>query len=77
MIRQLVSDIVDIILGRLLLVILLGAPAFGIVFLLTGGTDALVALGLSRDLAGTIAATIATLASIAGLAAFGYYFIDW
>ena len=51
-------------------------PAFAVVFLLIGGTDLLVAVGLSRGTAGTIAALVATGACVLGLGAFAKYAID-
>lgn len=77
MLRALASAIADVLLGRLLVTLALVIPTFGVAFLLAGGTDLLVSLGLSRNVAGTITASLATIGSIAGLAAFGYYAIDW
>ncbi|RKD95750.1 hypothetical protein [Halopiger aswanensis] len=77
MLRSIVGAFVDVLFGRLLLLLVLGIPAFAVVALLAGGTDLLVSIGLSRSVAGTITAGLATVGSIAGLAAFGYYAIDW
>ncbi|WP_126662788.1 hypothetical protein [Haloterrigena salifodinae] len=77
MFRSIIVGIGDVLLGRLLVVLMLGVPVFGVAFVLAFGTDALVSLGLSRGVAGTITATIATVGSVAGLAAFAYYLIDW
>ena len=77
MIRSIATGIVDVLLGRLLVFLALFVPVIGVGLVLSVGTDGLVALGLSRGIAGTITAVVATAGSIAGLAAFGYYLIDW
>ena len=77
MIRSTVSFIADVLLGRVPLYVALGVPVFGVAFFLVYGTDLLVAVGLSRNTAGNIAAAVAIIGSIAGLGAFGYYGIDW
>ena len=67
----------ELLLGRAILILALVVPAFAVVFLLVGGTDMLVALGLSQGVAGTITALVATSACVLGLGAFAKYAIDW
>ncbi|WP_049922688.1 hypothetical protein [Halopiger djelfimassiliensis] len=77
MIKSIGGAIMDVLLGRLLVTVVLVVPVLAVSFLLAGGTEVLISLGLSRNVAGTITAALATIGSIAGLAAFGYYLIDW
>lgn len=77
MFRSIVTGIVDVLLGRLAVFLALFVPVLSVGLVLAVGTDALVSLGLSREIAGSITAAVATVGSIAGLAAFGYYLIDW
>ena len=77
MLRSIVTGIGDVLLGRLLVYLVLVVPVLGVALVLAVGTDVLVSLGLSRQVAGSITAAVATVGSIAGLAAFGYYLIDW
>jgi len=72
-----ISGVGEFLLGRAILVVALVVPAFAVVFLLVGGTDLLVAVGLSRGIAGSITALLAIGACVLGLGAFAKYAIDW
>ena len=72
-----VKDIVWAKLGRLLFQVALVGSAFLVVGALVFGTDALVALGLSRNTAGTIVSIIVVLGVIYGLYWFATRMINW
>lgn len=72
-----VKSIGDVLLGRLLLYIVLGGIPALVGLFLVGGTDFLTAIGLSRDLAGSIVAIVVVAGCVAGLGAFAKYGIDW
>ena len=76
-IGRFVGGVGEFLLGRAILVVALVVPVFAVVFLLVGGTDMLVAIGLSRGLAGAITALLAIGACVVGLGAFAKYAIDW
>ncbi|ELY76833.1 hypothetical protein C487_10042 [Natrinema pallidum DSM 3751] len=75
--RALLERIATALLGRLLLAVALVVPALGVVVLVSGGTELLLVVGLSRSVAGLIAAGAATIVSVVGLAAFGSFAIEW
>ena len=77
MIRSIVGGVIEGIIGRFLLAIGLVVVTMGVGIFLVYGTDLLVAVGLSRNMAGNITAGVAIIGSIVGLGAFGYYGIDW
>ncbi|ELY82401.1 hypothetical protein [Natrinema gari] len=77
MFRALLERLGTALLGRLLLTVALVVPALGVAFLLSGGTELLLTVGLSRRVAGSTAAGAATIGSVVGLAAFGSVVIEW
>jgi membrane associated rhomboid family serine protease len=74
---EILSRLTDLLLGRAILVVALVVPVFAVTFLLVGGTDLLVAIGLPRGIAGGIAALLAIGGCVVGMGAFAKYAIDW
>lgn len=64
-------------LGRYLVWILLLALGAATVLLLSGGRDALKAVGLSHTVAGAIATAFTVVLVVIGLAYFAIHVIDW
>ncbi|ELY86908.1 hypothetical protein C485_08327 [Natrinema altunense JCM 12890] len=75
--RALLERVATALLGRFLLAVALVVPALGVALLLSGGTEVLLTVGFSRRVAGPIAAGAATIGSVVGLAAFGYFVVEW
>ena len=71
------KDIVWSRLGRLLFQFVLVASAFLVMGALIFGTDALVALGLSRSTAGTVVGVVVVAGVVYGLYWFATRMIDW
>lgn len=74
---RIAEGIATVLLGRAILVLALGLPVIAVTFLLVGGTDLLVAVGLPRSVAGSLTALLAIAGCVAGLGAFAKYGIDW
>lgn len=72
-----IKAIGDVLLGRLIMYLVLGGIPIMVGLALVGGTGTLTALGLSRDLAGSIVAVVVVVGCVAGLGAFAKYGIDW
>jgi hypothetical protein len=77
MLQKVVDVVPDAIIGQLLL----GGGAlvvlFGVGYSLAFGTDGLMALGLSRQVAGSIVVAIVGAACLYGLYWFATRMIDW
>lgn len=75
------KKIADFVAGLVLSRLLIGAGMLllvsGVVFSLVYGRDALMALGLSREVAGSIATVFVVAACIYGLYLFATKAIDW
>ncbi len=66
-----------ILVNRLGLYLALGVPTIGVALLLAVGTDTLVALGLSRSLAGNLMTVTVIALVIMGMYYFATNVIDW
>ncbi len=74
---KVLAGVTNVLLGRLALGVGAAFLAVFSVGMLVGGKSLLSAVGLSPKLAGGIAALSVTVLSVAGLAAFAKYGIDW
>ena len=77
MLAKLVKTVFDIVLGRVILAVggllLISGVVFGLIY----GRDALMALGLSRETAGSIATVAVVAVCVYGLYLFATKAIDW
>ncbi|MDZ7687251.1 MAG: hypothetical protein U5J64_00770 [Halobacteriales archaeon] len=77
MIVKLAKAVFDILLGRVILAVGGLLLVMGVVFGLVYGRDALMALGLSRNVAGSIATVGVVAVCVYGLYLFATKAIDW
>lgn len=73
----LLAALIEIALGTLALYATIFVPLLLVGFALTVGTDGLMALGLSRHVAGSIVTVIVVIGCVAGLYGFAKHGIDW
>jgi hypothetical protein len=77
MVIDLVKNYADRLVGRTLLQILLVGAIFGVAVMLAGGTNALVALGVPRAVAGSFVTLLVIALCVYGLYWFATRMIDW
>ncbi|MFC7071798.1 hypothetical protein ACFQJ7_10155 [Halovenus rubra] len=77
MVIDLVKNYVEGIVGRTLFNILLVLMILGVVAMLAGGTNALVALGIPRNIAGSFVTLLVISLCIYGMYWFATEMIDW
>ncbi|MFP4188269.1 MAG: hypothetical protein ACLFR5_02535 [Halobacteriales archaeon] len=77
MLRSIASSVADIVLGRVALSLGLLLVVVPVALGLSYGTEALMALGMSRDTAGTVTTLAVVAAGVYGLYLFATRAIDW
>lgn len=77
MFRDALGGVVGRSLGQLLFGVGILALVFGVGYTLAYGTHGLMALGLSREVAGSIVTAIVVVACLYGLYWFATRMIDW
>ena len=77
MLRSIASSVVDMVLGRVALTVGALLVVIPVVLALSYGTDALTAVGVSRNVAGSIVTLVVVAACVYGLYLFGTRAIDW
>lgn len=77
MLRKVVDVVPDALVGQLLLGGGVLLALFGVGYSLAFGTDGLMALGLSRQVAGSLVVVVVAAACLYGLYWFATRMIDW